>query len=245
MENALFVGLSRQVALRREMAIIENNIANANTSGFKEEATIFHADYAKDRGTAIRQPKPIAFVADYGLSRDLDEGEMTATGNPLDVAINGQGYLVVQTPDGNRYTRNGHLGLDASGQLVTADGHPVLDDAGKPIVLNPAGGTPTITADGSINTKNGRVAKLNLVNFADPSALERQGGTLLATDQAPIPADKAKVVQGMLASSNVQAIVQMTRMIDVMRAYQANANLMQANNDLIRRAIDHVGSARA
>lgn len=245
MENALFVGLSRQMALGREMEVIANNLANANTGGFKAEEVVFHPDYAPDRGSAIKHAKPIAFVLDHGLARNLQEGEFTPTGNSLDIAINGEGYLTVQTPDGNRYTRNGHLGTDSSGQVVTSDGHPVLDDAGKPIVLKAADGAPTIAGDGTISTKNGRVAKLKIVDFPNANALQRQGGTLLATDQTPVAAGKAKVVQGMLESSNVQPVVQMTRMIDVLRAYQANANLMQANDELIRRAIDRIGNARA
>jgi flagellar basal-body rod protein FlgF len=245
MENALFVGLSRQMALGREMDVIANNLANSNTGGFKAEEVVFHPDYTPDRGSAIKHAKPIAFVADYGLTRNLQEGEFTPTGNPLDVAISGQGYLAVQTPDGDRYTRNGHLGTDSSGQLVTSDGNPVLDDAGKPIVLKATDGAPTIAGDGTISAKSGRIAKLKIVDFPDENGLQRQGGTLLATDQTPVPAGKAKVVQGMLESSNVQSVVQMTRMIDVLRAYQANANLMQANDELIRRAIDHIGNARA
>jgi flagellar basal-body rod protein FlgF len=245
MENALFVGLSRQVALGREMQVIANNLANANTSGFKAESIVFNTDYQPDQGDAIGRGQPIAYVADRGLSRNLDEGEFTSTGNPLDVAIGGEGYLTVRTADGDRYTRDGHLRVDATGQLVTGSGDPVLDDSGDPIVLRPTDGRPTIAADGTISAANGQIAKLKVVDFPDDSALKRQGGDLLWTDQTPTPAANARVMQGMLEGSNVQPVVEMTRMIDVLRSYQANATLMQTNNDLIRRAVDTLGSVQA
>jgi flagellar basal-body rod protein FlgF len=245
MENALFVGLSRQVALGREMQVIANNLANANTSGFKAESIVFHTDYQPDQGDAIGRGQPIAYVADHGLSRSLDEGELTATGNPLDVAVGGEGYLTVQTAAGDRYTRDGHLHTDATGQLVTGSGDAVLDDSGRPITLQPEDGRPTIATDGTISAANGKVAKLKVVDFADATALQRQGGGLLWSDQQPIPATKARIMQGMLEGSNVQPILQMTRMIDVLRAYQANATLMQTNNDLIRRAVDTLGNVQA
>src|SRR5699024_1284700 len=135
---------------------------------------------------ALGRNRSIAYVADRGLARNLEEGELTVTDNPLDVAIGGKGYLSVQTDAGERYTRDGHFHTDATGQLVTGSGNAVLDDTGQPIVLQPQDGRPTIAADGTISAANGRIAKLKVVDFADDGALQREGGGLLSTDQQPI-----------------------------------------------------------
>lgn len=243
METAVYVALSRQMGLRRQLDVIANNIANANTTAFKGEEVLF-AQYlppGRPGGEAHR----ISYAQDIGTVLDLDEGAFAATERPLDIAISGPGYLVVQTPAGERYTRNGHLKLDDQGQLVVGDGHVVLDESGRPILLDPQDGAPVIAGDGTVSTRQGVIGKLALVRFVDPGALRLSGGGLFEADQPPQPAPMARVMQGMLEGANVEPVVEMTRMIDVLRAYQTNARMMETANDLMSRAIERLGHVRS
>ena len=135
MENALLIGLSRQIALQRELDVVANNIANINTTGFKADGAVF--DEYLSAPAARRRPGPtsrVSFVQDRATWHDMSQGPIQHTGNPLDVAIDGQGFLVVQTARGERYTRNGALQINATGELVTSAGDQVLGDSG-PISL--------------------------------------------------------------------------------------------------------------
>jgi len=132
MENALLIGLSRQTALLRHMDIIANNLANSETAGYKGERPLFE-EYLSKNARVTTQPGlggKISMVQDRGLLREFSEGGMVPTDNPLDIAINGKGWLVVDTPDGERYTRNGHLKRNDEGILVNSSGYPVLSTAG-------------------------------------------------------------------------------------------------------------------
>src|SRR6266705_454304 len=136
MENTLLIGLSRQVALRRELDVVANNIANLNTTGFKADGNIFEEyvmPVARDGGFPAADRR-LSFVQDRATWLDLGQGPVQQTGNPLDVALDGPGFLAVHTPRGERYTRNGALQINATGELVTAEGYRVLGDAG-PIVF--------------------------------------------------------------------------------------------------------------
>lgn len=243
METAVYVALSRQMGLRRQLDVIANNIANANTTAFKGEEVLF-AQYLPP-GRPSGEAHRISYAQDIGTVLDLDEGAFAATERPLDIAISGPGYLVVQTPAGERYTRNGHLKLDDQGQLVVGDSHVVLDESGRPILLDPQDGAPVIAGDGTVSTRQGVIGKLALVRFADPGALRLSGGGLFEADQPPQPAPMARVMQGMLEGANVEPVVEMTRMIDVLRAYQTNARMMETANDLMSRAIERLGHVRS
>ena len=135
MQNAVLVGLSRQVALARELDVVANNIANINTTGFKADGSLFE-EFLSSSARADGPAGRVSFVRDRGVWHDMSQGPIEHTGNPLDVAVDGKGFLVVQTPRGERYTRNGSMQINATGQLVTSDGYPVLGDGG-PITLQP------------------------------------------------------------------------------------------------------------
>jgi flagellar basal body rod protein FlgG len=183
-------------------------------------------------------------VKDAGNLRDLSQGELTHTGAPLDVAINGNGYFAVQTPAGMRYTRDGHFSLDQNGQLVTSEGYPVQGDGGA-ITITPDAGDINIGTDGTISSIiNGNInqlGKLQAVDFANDSALTKQGANLYSTTQTATPAT-ASEQQGMLESSNVQPVIEITHMIDVTRAYQMTATLSSSQEDLMRQAISQLGA---
>ncbi len=246
LENALYVGLSRQLALRRQMDAIANNIANMNTTGFKKESVMFEQALVDARNSGPRRDK-IAFATERGTYRTLRDGPLTPTGNPLDLAISGSGYFQVQTDDGARYTRNGNFRINADGFLTTNEGFLVLDDSGlaaglpgSPIEIGTQTTNITITDDGLINTPDGPVARLALARFDAPQEMRKTGNSLYSTDEPPKQATDSTVRQGMLEGSNVQAVIEMTRMIDVLRSYQSTQKLLETDNDLQRRAIERL-----
>jgi flagellar basal-body rod protein FlgF len=245
MDNSLLVSLSHQLAAYRSMDVIANNLANASTPAFKRESVKFEemiTQVSPSEGQI--GPQNVSFVKDTGVLRDLTQGSLETTNAPFDVGISGKGYMVIQTPQGNRYTRNGHFSLDPNGQLVTSDGQPVLGDGGA-ITITPDDQNVHVGVDGTISsTVNGlssQIAKLQVVDFADDRALIKQGGNLYSTTQAPTTATNATVGQGMLESSNVQPVLEISHMLEVMRAYQATASLSQSQEDLIRQSIDRLG----
>lgn len=242
MDNTLLVTLSQQMAAYRSMEVIANNLANLSTPAYKREQVKFE-DYVEQTQPAEGQsgPQTLNFVQDTGVVRDLSEGRLEQTGDPFDLAINGKGYFVVQTPSGNQYTRNGHLTLDGDGQLVTDSGAPILGDGG-PITITAEDGNVHIAADGTVSGLRGEIGKLQVVDFADDSTLTKEGSSLYSTSQSPVSAPNSNVEQGMLEASNVEPVIEISHMIDVMRAYQATASLSQSQEDLKRQAIDKLGS---
>ena len=240
MENPGYIALSRQLTLRRELSVVANNLANMNTPAYKAERMIFREFIEKP------EPKePISFVQDIGMSRNLTEGPITPTGNDLDLAISGPGYFSVETPDGVRYTRYGRLQLDGQGQLINSQGSPVLSDGGAPITVPIGSGSLTIAADGTISGNGGTIAKIGLSEFEKPGELKRDANGLYeAGAQAAAAATESEVNQGMLEQSNVQPILEMTRMIDIHRSYQSAARLVSQNHEQAMRAINKLVRAR-
>lgn len=245
MENTLLIGLSRQVALARELDVIANNMANVSTNGFKARSTMFR-EYLMERASAEEFPRPdrrLSYVIDAGTPLDLSAGAMQQTGNPLEVALRGDGFLAVETPGGERYTRNGALQIDNQGRLVTSDGWPVLGDGG-PIVLDPEEAGVTIAADGTISSDQGDRGRLRLVRFEDARALRNEGANVFASDEAPLPAfETTRVQSGMIERSNVNAVLEMTRLMDVSRAYTSVANTLQRLAEMQRTTIQRLGEA--
>ena len=243
MDNTLLVSLSQQLASYRSMDVIANNMANINTPAFKRESMKFE-EYIQQTQPAEGEtgPQQISFVQDKGTLRDLTQGALTHTGAPFDLAISGKGYFTIQTPNGDRYTRNGHFTLDANGQVVTEDGGVLQADGGAVTVTNDDGDIH-IAQDGTITGARGQLGKIKLVTFANEAALKKEGASLYTTDQQPTAVETPVIAQGSLEESNVQPVLEVSHMLDVMRAYQTTANLTQSQEDLMRNAIDKLGSA--
>ncbi len=243
MDNTLLVSLSQQLAAYRSMDVIANNIANVNTPGYKRESVKFEEyvqQVAPAEGEKGRQS--ISFVQDKGTSRDLTQGAATHTGAPFDLAINGKGYFTVQTPSGDRYTKNGHFTLDSNGRIVTEDGGVLQGDGGE-IAITSDDGDIHIAQDGTITGARGQIGKVKLVNFASEAALQKEGSSLYSTTQTPNAVESPMISQGFLEESNVQPVLEISHMLDVLRAYQTTASLTQSQEDLMRSAIDKLGSA--
>jgi len=243
MDNTLLVSLSQQLASYRSMDVIANNMANINTPAYKRESMKFE-EYVQQSRPAEGETgtQRISFVQDKGTLRDLTQGALTHTGAPFDMAISGKGYFTIQTPNGDtRYTRNGHFTLDGNGQVVTEDGG-VLQADGGPVTVTNDDGDIHIAQDGTITGARGQLGKIKLVTFNDEAALKKEGASLYSTTQQPNAVETPVIAQGSLEESNVQPVLEISHMLDVMRAYQTTANLTQSQEELKRNAIDKLGS---
>jgi flagellar basal-body rod protein FlgF/flagellar basal-body rod protein FlgG len=243
MENALLIGLSRQMSLRREIDVVANNIANINTAGFKADGAVFEEylmPLARD-GQFAGRDRRVSFVQDRSTWHDMSQGPVRQTGNPLDIAIDGDAFIVVQTPRGERYTRNGALHINAAGELVTTEGYRVLGEGG-PIQFQVGDRNVVIGRDGSIAVPDGLRGKFRLVAFAQPQRLQKDGSSTFSAPEGlePQPTENAHVIQGSIENSNVRGVVEMTRMIEISRHYTQVAGLLQIQNDQRRSAIERL-----
>ncbi|MEC7259849.1 MAG: flagellar basal-body rod protein FlgF [Pseudomonadota bacterium] len=239
MDNSTYVALSLAQAMRRDMDVTTNNIANANTAGFKGEHIVFE-NYVH-QNTGVAEDETVSFVVDKGSYTDTRQGPVAQTGNPLDVALLGQGWLSYETPEGQvAYGRDGRFSVDAQGNLVTLSGARVLDAGGGGIAIPQGAGEIAITRDGTISSPNvGVIAQLGVFNLPDLQGMERLGNGMIAPPAgAPaatrIEAANTEVVQGSIEGSNVSPVTEMTRMIEIQRAYERAINLMSGEDDLRR-----------
>ena len=244
MENTIYAGLSRQMVLRKEMGIIANNMANLNTPAFKLNSLLKVESIRAPDNPALMRMAPLTMAADQAVVRDTSQGALMKTGNPLDVALQGPGYLSVATPAGPRYTRNGHLALSMDRQLVDINGLPVLDQGGVPITIPDDAGQLSIAEDGSISGETGDIARIGVVTFKDEMSMTPLGGGLHVSNEAPQPAEETILVQGSLEKSNVHAVLEMTRLIEVTRAYQSISSFLKDDQERQRTAIDRLGGSR-
>jgi len=242
MENSLLVTLSRQITLQHKMDIVANNLANINTSGFKGEELKFE-EYLTPvaRVDSFQgQDKRVSFVHAPTMMRDFSTGAFRQTGNELDVALSGEGFLVVKTPQGERYTRNGQLKINSEGVLVTNQGLPVLGDGGE-ISFGDNDTNIVIGKDGSISTSSGAKGRLQVVEFKNRSEMKKQGNSLYSASEQPSPAGHTNIIQGSFEQSNVQAMKEMSTMIETVRAYTTISKLMQVTDDVRGKAIQQLG----
>jgi flagellar basal-body rod protein FlgF len=248
-ENAALVGLSRQVALRRELDVVANNLANLGTAGFKNSQVVFNEflmPVASAETFARGQDRRLSYVEDNSTWQDFASGPVQTTGNNLDLAIDGEAFFAVQTPGGVRYTRNGQFQIDAQGQLVTSEGHAVLADGGT-VTFAPEETEFTVGTDGTISTSEGARGKLTLSVFPGNRGLFAEGGSTFRADVAPLPAEasQARIIQGAIEKSNTRPIVETTRLIEITRAYQTLTATMQRSDDLRRTAIERLADIPA
>jgi flagellar basal-body rod protein FlgF len=242
MDNLQLIAVQTQRVLQRRMETAANNLANVSTFGFKADALITEADtrrpaYAQDL------PHDIRFVRDVGLARNMSQGALTHTGEPLDVAIEGAGFFTVQGPNGPLYTRDGSFQMDATGQLLTGAGDPVLNNGGAPIVFDTQGDRPQIGADGAISIGGTEVGRIGVVAFDNMRGLEKVGDNLWAQGSAVTTTFDGKVVQGAVEGSNVNPVRELTRIIEISRAYESAARIVRNGDDLRQRAIERLGRA--
>jgi len=253
MQNTLLVGLSRQMVLERQMDVVANNVANVNTTGFKADRSLFeeYLQSGAHEDNFASSDRRVSFVQDRGTFHDFAAGNTEQSKNPLDVAIDGRGFLVVQTPAGERYTRDGGLQINNQGQLVTVSGNPVLGASG-PIVFQPTDHDISIAADGNVTVQEGIArtdsvrGKLRMVSFADAQKLLKEGSNLYSAGTAAAQPDTAsRIRQGFIEKSNVNSVTEMSRMIEITRAYTSISTLLQQQSDLHKSAIEKLADVPA
>jgi flagellar basal-body rod protein FlgF len=237
MENTSYVALSRQAGLWRQLEVVANNLANANTPAFKGEQVMFTDYMVKTKSDTTPFGRQISFARDVGTVRDTREGSETKTDAPLDVAIHGDGYFTLDTPSGPRYTRAGHFRLDENGMVVTSAGYPVMQQNDTPIILAPNESQVNIAGDGTVSTENGMIGKLKVVTFDNDQEMRAVGDGTYQSNATANVADNANVSQGMLEDSNVQPVLEMTHMLTIMRNYESIQNLIQNEHDRQLKAI--------
>lgn len=274
MSKGLWPAISGSVAQSERLDVIANNIANSDTNGFKKDQVAFRAVMSSAVTAAMKEGIPTkpytekdfhkldgtdtAYVAVDGTFTDFSQGRAKVTGSPLDVALEGRGFLEVLSPQGVRYTRQGSLRINQEGSLVTMEGFPVLSpggqeaEGGQPVAreellarairLNPAGAV-TITTDGKIFQGNQQVAELSVREFVDPKLLSKEGSALFKNETpANISAESTTMVrQGMLETSNVNAIAEMTELLKASRLFEANEKIVRTYGDLEARVVNDLG----
>jgi flagellar basal-body rod protein FlgF len=251
LDNTLYVGLSRQMTLRREMDVVANNIANADTKGFKVESLMLETDAERPRmapGNGGGVPaSAINFVLDDGVARDFGQGALAQTGATFDLGIEGQAFFKIGGAGGERYTRDGRFTLDSTGKLVTQKGEPVLDAGGGELVVDPTQGAVSIGRDGTMSqtTSAGtlQIGKVGLARFDDLGSLSKVGDNQYrnTSNQTVQAAPDAVIHQGSLEASNVQPVLEITRLIEVSRAYESISKTMSDAADLSKTSIQRLG----
>jgi flagellar basal-body rod protein FlgF len=227
------------------MDVTANNIANMNTTAFQKESVMFKEFQVTLQNVNSPTGNTISFIQDVGSKRSFAAGNFIPTSNNLDVAISGQGYLTMETPDGEpRYTRNGHLSINEDGMLVGSGGALVIGEAGGPIPIGAEDTDISISADGTINSSAGPLGKIGLVEFTQEqrNGLKKVGHSLYSSDQIPNAAENSSLTQGMLESSNVNAIEEMTNMLETLRSYQSVQNMMKSYLELKNNSLRTIAS---
>ena len=250
MDNAIYVGLSRQLTLQRQLDVAANNLANVDTAGFKVEHLSVQTDPIAAPGLSTGLGRdPIKYVLDAGSTRDFSQGSTEQTGATFDLAIEGDGFFSVQTANGVRYTRDGRFGTDSQNQIIDQTGEPVLDAGGSPITVDPTLSTPVIGKDGAITQASrggavNKIGRIGVTRFAAKGALVKEGDNQFAdpTGQAgATTAPDATVRQGYVEKSNVNSVAEVTSLIDITRAYERVQNLIMGAQDLSAKAVDGLG----
>jgi flagellar basal-body rod protein FlgF len=241
MDNAMYVALSRQMTLQRELNIVANNIANVDTTGFKVEGTLVKTDPSTG-ASMVDGPPSLKFVIDDGVTRDFSQGALRQTDGAFDLGLEGQGFFKIQTAAGERYTRDGRFTLSPEGKLTTQAGDAVQGEGGD-IVVDPKQGEVHIASDGTVSQGTNKVGKIAVVTFNDLSSLSKTGDNLFSntSNLQPQPASAARVHQGMLEGSNVNSILQVTRLIEISRAYESMARTIENSAELSRRSVERLG----
>jgi flagellar basal-body rod protein FlgF len=239
MDITTSLAASRLVGQQRALDITANNIANANTPGFRTERVQFSDWLSQQPNTAsVPGGRPISYTQDRATYRESQPGPLTHTANPFDLALTSDGYFTVNTKNGPRLTRDGRFGQMPDGTLADSSGESVLDVTGKPIQFAPTDTQITISGDGSVSTENGPVAKIGVVQPADPMKLRAEGATNFVSDSPTAQVAAPRVVQGAVEGSNVQPVLEVTRMMDNLRQFQFVTQLVQAEGDREKETID-------
>lgn len=233
MGNSIYATLTRQSGLMKEMQTVANNMANVSTTGFRREGVVF-SEYVASLDDA--EPS-LSMAYANGRAINLDEGPLASTGGTLDFAIQGDGFFMVETPSGNQLTRAGSFLRSPEGELVTPEGYRVLDTGGSPIFLPADQGPIGMAEDGTLSAKGAPLAQLGVYMPNDVNELVHQAGTRFSVENGTEPVEAPKLMQGFVEQSNVDPVREISRMIEVQRAYEMGQNFLDREDERIRSVI--------
>jgi len=246
MDNPTYIALSRLDTADRAMSVVANNMANASTTGYKAQHTLFSDYIVRQTGTdTVRGGGTQDYTQDLATYRDQQQGAMQATGNPLDLALGGNGYFSIQTPNGVRLTRAGRFERMPDGTITDESGQPLLDRLGQPIRLQPTDKTITISGDGTMTTENGVAGYIGVVEADDPNMLQSEGGRLFSARSGTRQSTAPKIAQGMIEGSTVQSMSEMTHMLQIQRDYQSVMQFVENEGKREQNAIDKIAQVQA
>ncbi len=240
MRTNLYVSLSGQIALEKRLDTVSTNIANINTAGYRAQGVAFSSTLSKV------QEKPASFVSTGAEYVSRAQGGTTKTDNPLDVAVQGEGFFAIKTPAGVAYTRDGRFQINATGQLQTLNNYPVLDAGGAPMLLDANQGAPVVAADGMVTQNGNQVGAIGLFSIPDNAKLTRYDNSAIVPDKPATPIldfSSNGVVQGFVEGSNINPILEITKLIEIQRAYEGLTNILQSNESSQQDAIKSLGSS--
>jgi len=242
MSNPGYIALSRMIAQQRALDVRAANIANVSTPGYKAE-TVNFSDYLV-RQTGVKTPsggRTVAMVTDRASWRDFSQGELSKTGNALDLAIQGEGFFAVQTPRGERYTRAGRFTLSPAGQIVDGSGNAVLGVDGHPLSVPAGDASIGVSSDGTVSTESGELGKLRIMQFDNQEALQGEGNLLFASAQPGHQAEQPTVAQGAVEGTNIQGVAELTKMMNDLREFEYASQFADAEAQREQNAIDKIG----
>lgn len=237
MSNGIYAATAGAVAQSAALDTTANNIANASTTGFHGDRVTFREALA-----AARSPD-LANVGTATTRVDSQTGALQETQNPLDLALDGDGYFAITTPAGPRYTRAGNFQLDAARNLVTAEGNQVRGDGGAPINVPAEAQVLGVAPDGTVSADGVAIGKLELARFA-PAQLRREGGSVFSATGRPLAGDPPKIRSGMLESSNVNVVRGVVDLVKVSRTYESLMRMIQGYHDVESRAARELGTPK-
>lgn len=242
MSVSMDVALSAQMSLMKRMETIAHNVANSGTAGFRAEEVSFSA-LVSDKTL-----RPTAFASEGDSYISRESGALKMTGNPLDVAVSGDAWFAINTPGGTVYTRDGRFKITSAGALQTLNGHSVLDVGGAPIELDATAGTPKVASDGMITQGNRQVGALGLFRIAPEAELKRYENSGVIPNRAAEPFldfTSTQVKQGYVEGSNVNPVLQMTKLIAVSRSFEAVSNAIRDSERRMDNAIRTLGNTNS
>ncbi len=235
MDAAGYTTLTRQSGLMREMQVVANNIANISTTGFRREGVVFEEYVARmDDGPSLSMANASARVV------DLTQAGISQTGGVFDFAIQGDGFFLIETPEGERLTRAGSFTPSTAGELMTNDGYRLLDQGGAPVFVPPTARSIAVAQDGTVSADGAPIARIGLWQPSDPLSLQHQPGTMFSASGVE-PADSGTVLQGYLEDSNVNPVMEIARMIEVQRAYELGQSFMDQEDKRVRSVVETLG----
>jgi flagellar basal-body rod protein FlgF len=240
MDNTSYVALSRQTTLWNQLEVVANNLANVNTTAYRGKEMMFTEYLTKTLNDDSVFREEVNFVQDFGMAENLAAGPLKQTDNPMDIAMEGEGYFVVEGMDSQLYTRAGRFMLDTDGKVVNSSGQALLTQDGNPIFIAPNESKFTVSRDGTVATENAVLGRLKVVTFDDQQALVNVGDNLYDSlpNQEVKPVQNPMIAQGMIEGSNVNGIVEMTKLIDLQRSYGHANQMVEAESQRIRKTVD-------